>query len=779
LPVDLPEATLHWLLRPGGTLSPDITATWKGPLTKGVAQAEFRWGVPDRPVGSFDVSAELVARPAAAAVEVGHFALHTALHERARLAETRGRVDRVQARLEEARARGLDGAYPLVSLTVARNFCDWIEEDLAQGEVLRAGEQIDAVGKVLDHAEAAVRAFLEDGQKELVVPRYMTSPIGIDGTSFIATVRWPDGREERRPVFFNGYGAFGSVRRDVEKLPDYGLNIIQVEFGPNSTLPAEDTESLEPIRDCKALLDRAAKANVSVNLLLSPHYFPQWAYEKWPEVGDVNGGFIRFSVDSPHTRAVHERHLRLSGSQLKGRPGLHSYCLSNEPVYIDPSKDPVNAGKWAAWLKARYADLAALNAAHGAQYTSFEAVPVPLSGQPRESRLFYDWCRFNNDRFSGWHAWMADVIHAQDAQIPVHAKTMNTHFAVGCVGWGIDVEQFGDLSQIAGNDSWKWYERNPGDWAGSWQPQNMHFDLQRSATGMPIFNSENHVIVDRDLGPIPGAHLRNVMWQGAIHGQGASTVWVWERTYDAKSDFAGSIMHRPECAEAHGHVALDLMRLAPEVTAFQRAPARIAVVYSIASLVYSGASYEMQLGRVYQALNFLGEKIDFITERQLAAGKAAQYRVIVAPGLTHLPGDALRGLAACQGLVLATGPDCLRRDDFGREQQVGTPPNVSLLPESNGRELRDALRGVLSDAGLTLPFRLREADGDAEAWGVEWQTAPFQGAQLVNLVNYTQKPQRVRLEGLKGAATNLLTGSEVGETLDLAPLEPLLLSLQP
>jgi hypothetical protein len=187
----------------------------------------------------------------------------------------------------------------------------------------------------------------------------------------------------------------------------------------------------------------------------------------------------------------------------------------------------------------------------------------------------------------------------------------------------------------------------------------------------------------------------------------------------------------------------------------------------------------MQLGRVYQALNFLGEKIDFITERQLAAGKAAQYRVIVAPGLTHLPGDALRGLAACQGLVLATGPDCLRRDDFGREQQVGTPPNVSLLPESNGRELRDALRGVLSDAGLTLPFRLREADGDAEAWGVEWQTAPFQGAQLVNLVNYTQKPQRVRLEGLKGAATNLLTGSEVGETLDLAPLEPLLLSLQP
>ena len=57
----------------------------------------------------------------------------------------------------------------------------------------------------------------------------------------------PDGKRERRPVFFCGYGHFGSVKRDVQKLRDYGLNIIQVEFGPRSTVPSETEESTQAI----------------------------------------------------------------------------------------------------------------------------------------------------------------------------------------------------------------------------------------------------------------------------------------------------------------------------------------------------------------------------------------------------------------------------------------------------------------------------------------------------------------------------------------------------
>jgi hypothetical protein len=749
-------------------------AAWHGDLAAGLCYAAFRCGLAGKePV---DCSFSVTLGPPGAAPIVGSaaFRLHTAGRERDRLAATRERAKAVRALYEQARGKRLDAAYPLVSLTVADNFCDFISEDLDHLQVVRAGQQLDELAGVLDRAQKELANLLDEGAKELPVPRYVTSPIEIQGTSFVATVRWPDGRRERRPVFFTGYGHFGSVKRDLEKFPDYGLNIIQVEFGPNSTVVSETENNTVPIEDFKGLLKRAADANVAVNLLLSPHYFPQWALDKWPRLGGVDGGFIRFSVDAPEARAVLERHLRLTASGLKGQPALHSYCLSNEPIYVDPSKDPVNAAKWAAWLQARYKTLEALDAAHRAQYAAFDVVPVPVKDQPRTTPLYYDWCRFNNERFSGWHQWMADVIHAQDPAMPVHAKEMDTFFWHAYTGWGVDPDQFCGFSQIAGNDSWKYYDHRAGDWANSWQPENMHFDLLRSCRGQPSFNSENHVIADRDLAHIPGAHIRNILWQSAIHGEGASTMWVWERTFDQRSDFAGSIMHRPECADAHGRVALDLMRLAPEVTAFQQSPARIAVLYSIASLVYGGQESERQLHRAYRALNFLGEKLDFITEPQLATGKASQYQVIIAPGITHLPQEALRRLAEFDGLVLTAGDGCLGKDDLDRASTFAPPKRTVALSSANDRDLRDEIVKAL-DGTLTRTVIARDADTGAEAWGVEYQTAKTDRGLLVSLVNYTQKPLRVRVEGLKGNAIDLFTGQPVSQPLDLQPLDPVLL----
>lgn len=749
-------------------------ASWQGDLYAGIVYASFRVGV-----GSADPEdCEVVFVLAAGGTEVSAkcaFRLLIAQRERERLARMRKRTSQLRTLFAEAREKGFDAAYPLVSLTVAENFCDFVAEDLDHLEVVRARQQLDELDSVVERGERELRALLEGQAREPVVPRYITSPIDIDGTSFVATVRWPDGRTERRPVFFCGYGHFGSVKRDIEKLPDYGLNIIQVEFGPSSTLPAETEESTAPIEEFKRLLERAAASNVAVNLLLSPHYFPQWALEKWPELGGVQGGFIHFSVDAPQARNVLERHLRLTASNLKNARALHSYCLSNEPIYVDPSTDPNNASLWAEWLRNQYKDIAAVNEAHRANYASFREIPVPLKGHSTNTRLFYDWCRFNNERFSSWHKWMADVIHEADPAVPVHAKTMNTHFSAGYVAWGVDVEQFCDLSQIAGNDSWKYYDHGDSEWANGWQAQNMHFDLQRSCCGQPIFNSENHVIADRDLAPIPGVHIQNVLWQGAIHGQGASTMWVWERTFDPRSDFAGSIMHRPECADAHGRVALDLMRLAPEVTAFQKAPARIAVVYSIASLVYGGQESERQLQRVYRALNFLGEKLDFITEKQLAAGRAGSYEVIVAAGVTHLPEPSLRELAEFEGLILTTSNQCLSRNDLDQPTKLRPRSRMVVLSDTTERELRDEIGVRLADHGFVRPVIVQEAGTDREAWGIEWQSVVQEDRLLVNLVNYTKKPQQVSVAGFQGQALNLISNRPSGIAFELPPLQPVLL----
>jgi len=420
-------------------------------------------------------------------------------------------------------------------------------------------------------------------------------------------------------VIFIGHGHFGQVRRDVERFPAYGFNILQIEFGPNSVFPAENEVSDRAVQDFLAVCDRAAQAGVAVNLLISPHYFPGWALEKWPHLRECRGGFLRFCIHAPESRQILERYLRYIIPRIQDHPALHSICLTNEPVSVELTKCRYVPQLWHQWLRREHGDLATLNRRWGTNYQSFDDIPVP---EPRfeAAPLVYDFVRFNQETFAAWHRWLADLIHEMAPHLPVHAKIMmGAHFGRHSHGpWSVDPELFGQLSDINGNDCVKWYARR-GDWACHWQTENMAYDFQRSMADKPVFNSENHLIPDRDTDYVPPDYIRNVYWQGAVHGQSATTTWVWERTYSPTSDFAGSIMHRPACVEAMGQTGLDLMRLAPEVTALQRLEPPVALLWSLASVVYDQGHLSV-LRQAYEALNFCGVKLGFVTERQLASG---------------------------------------------------------------------------------------------------------------------------------------------------------------
>src|SRR6185295_3769016 len=76
-----------------------------------------------------------------------------------------------------------------------------------------------------------------------------------------------------RPVFFVGHGHFGQVRADIEKFPAYGINVVQHgEMGPAQVFPKEDVIDDAPVKNLIDELDRAEKAGVAVDFLMSPHY---------------------------------------------------------------------------------------------------------------------------------------------------------------------------------------------------------------------------------------------------------------------------------------------------------------------------------------------------------------------------------------------------------------------------------------------------------------------------------------------------------------------------
>lgn len=124
-----------------------------------------------------------------------------------------------------------------------------------------------------------------------------------------------------------------------------------------------------------------------------------------------------------------------------------------------------------------------------------------------------------------------------------------------------------------------WAELTRTDWAGN----EFFYDLLHSFRGQGVFNSENHIIPDGATSyHIPMSHTRSVLWQGGLHHQISTTIWVWETAADPS--LAGSIYFRPANVYGAGRAMLDLNRLAYRGHGYQcsqtpRRPALLAAIY--------------------------------------------------------------------------------------------------------------------------------------------------------------------------------------------------------
>lgn len=708
------------------------------------------------------------------------------------------RFDEMEAKLpvlgglmEKCKAKGVAAEYERVNLTVLKNFVGYGREDIGWERIPRAKYVADELDKLYRDTEASLNLYLNGVRTPLPVKRYVTGPVAIKDYGFEATVKdRVTGETETRPLHLWGYGHFGQVRKDIPQLQDYGADIIQFEIGPRSVVfpPKEEGKDYSIRTDAveKAILEhlrRAEENNVLVNVLLSPHYFPDWALKKWPEL-DKKNGFLKMPVDAPQTKLVIEAFLRTIVPMIKDSKALHSLCLSNEPVYPDAVGDRYTEEKWSAYLAGKYKTIAALNTVYGGSYADFAAVPVPDPNAREAAPLYADYARFNMDRFAAWHQWMADVIHDIAPEIPVHAKIMNRIFNHSDILDGVDPEQFGQLSQINGNDNWCYYT---GD-VFPYMKKLWFYDLQCSLKKAPVFNSEDHIIPDGDTRYIPqmAPHLRTDIWQGAVHGRSASTMWLWERTGDAKNKSAeGSILHRPDCVAIAGRTNLDLNRLGHEIKALQDTPYTARILYSVPAIVYTD-TYCQTVSGSYTALTLSGCKVGFVSEPMLAAGMPEETKLIVVPNATHMLPATLAGLDAFikkGGTVLVIGEESLaftaenQPQDEALRQAVLKASRVTPL-KTQGDDLKPVVAPLCDELGLRDVVLIDDADGK-EANGIEWRVAVRGGKTLLNMVNYTVAAKTVRI--VKNGQPVTAFRDRIGEkdlqfdTVKLEPITPWLI----
>ena len=703
-----------------------------------------------------------------------------------------GDIDRAEAKLKEfdelyakCRAKKIPLDYPTAAKTLAAQFIPYAREDVQKGQEWRATFAAKDLNKALDDAIAEMRACLGDPKLAPNARRYRTSKATIDGTSFIADRRDSRGKRDRGPVFFCGFGHFGQVQKDIPRWPGYGVNIIQIEFGGlAATLPEENKVSLAAALGTAKSLDNAAKHNVRIDVLLSMHYFPQWALDKWPQLAKGGGGFLNYCVDEPEAKALVEKYLRTVIPLFKDKPALNSFCLTNEPVFNRGAESENTKPMWTAYLAKVHGGLKTMNDRYGTSYAKFEDVPVP-GNESYTDPQFYDWCVFNQERFAAWHKWMADIVHEMAPNVPVHAKVMSMALPYRwTISWGCAPELFSQLSNINGNDC-SIAGQPSGGYSIPFHLQNMSYDLQRSLATKPIFNSENHPTVDRSTYYVPPEHFRTALWQGAVHGQGATTIWVWERAFDASSDLYGNVMDRPGCALAVGTTCLDLNRFADEMAALQTVRAPVAILFSIASITRSPRYLEV-VNHVYNALNYDGIKIDFISDKQLAGSLIGrdfksrpirEYKMVILPEATHvLPAtfEALGKLPESTRLVIiGQGPV---KDPYGKEypaDELARIENRALcMPDADPQKtLWPALRDELGRLGALPEASVVDAAAGNPMWGVEWLPAKLGTRTVINVVNLTDKPldARILINGAPVGAKDLLS---LGGLADIGRLEP-------
>lgn len=540
-------------------------------------------------------------------------------------------------------------------------------------------------------------------------------------------------------------------------------------------------ENIYPsVETLKENLQTAQDNNIAVSLLLSPHYFPEGLSA---DIYTDKGTFIHYNINAPEAKAIVEEHIRVVLSRVKDFDCINSICLSNEPWFNTMWFADFYNPLFREYLKSVYGTIDNLNKECNTSYSDFSKISMPTSLKASlfgsRDKMSYDWIEFNDKVFADWHKWMADIVEEYMPTTPVHCKVMDNFTTDEPserteLTRGTDFELLGELSDYAGNDGGTYVDEG----ASGYYRMMLFYDFLKSAVGKPVYNSEEHIIRDKDtnFSAEQTAYVLNNMWQGAIHGRSMSTIWVWDRSYDTTSDLWGSILFRPDAVAGLGKTSLDFIRLSDEIAEIQNHSEKIAVYYSKPSRLYTDGHTEYLLN-AYKGITAKGYDVGVVTDRSI--GKLSVYDTLVIPYATNCKAETL---TAIENFIKNGGKVFYSQStSWGAKKILSGDEHDKTLDNSyvlNHANSFTDIKSVLSNGVVTL----KDANG-AEPSNLDWQYSVTEDRILVNVTNVAGYGDvknislyynGEKLEGL----TELISNTENVSTVTLAGYEPQLLRYQ-
>jgi beta-galactosidase GanA len=389
-------------------------------------------------------------------------------------------------------------------------------------------------------------------------------------------------------------------------------------------------------------------------------------------------------LESPRIRSAVKEYIRINTPKLHSNRELLYDIMAYELMYIcycDRSQRMFHQ-----WLATKYGGVDKANECWGTKYANFdEVVPPPVkNSRPLANTnraLWYDWARFNQDRFTDYLLWVRGEIQKIDPTTPLAAGGSSSMLAGRTGTTGIDEERIvNEVDDVIIHE-------------GSGSTMGMDLQLALSEKRKPLADPE--MSLDRAESLLP--HY--------LHGKSVSQLFHWpaqpsnEFLSVIRSSLAHSWAFSLEAVDEVLRVALDVRRLNKEIASFATAPAEAAILYSQTStlqlppemLTAQTTPYLAELRRAYEASEYLDAKVTFITERQIVKGWLSRYKLLIVPGARNVPPqvvEAIWNYASEGGRVLVL-PESLLGDEYNRPRNylshIGISVRETSRPQIGGR----------------------------------------------------------------------------------------------
>ena len=378
-------------------------------------------------------------------------------------------------------------------------------------------------------------------------------------------------------------------------------------------------------------------------------------------------------IESPRIRQAIREYIRLNIPKFHKNRELLYNIMAYELMYIcycERSRQMFHQ-----WLATKHGTIAQANRRWGTSFASFaEVIPPPVKDSrplPGTNRaVWYDWARFNQDRFTDYLLWVRSEIRAIDPSVPLAAGGSSSMLAGRTGTTGIDEERIvNEVDDVIIHE-------------GGGSTLGMDLQLALSDRKLPLADPE------MSLGDVQ--HLMPHF----LHGKSVAQLFHWP------SQPANEYYGNDQSSLAHSwdypltdigellRTALDVRRLNREIAAFVEAPAEVAILYSQTAtlqlppemLTWQVTPYLAELGKAYSASQFLDAKVTFVTERQALAGKLARYKLVLVPGARNLPAPVVERLwsYARQGGHLLILPESLLGDEYNQPRDYLQPLGISI-----------------------------------------------------------------------------------------------------